>query len=1112
MVSKSLDEQAIFEVARKIDTVEAREAYVEQICGDDAALGQRVRALLKAYDLSASFLEAPAAAMGRTIDAPAPAERPGTFIGPYKLMEQIGEGGMGLVFVAEQHHPVRRKVAVKVIKPGMDTREVIARFEAERQALALMDHPNIARVFDAGATESGRPYFVMELVRGVGITEFCDANRLTPRARLELFVHVCQAVQHAHQKGIIHRDLKATNILVTLHDGTPVVKVIDFGVAKAIGQQLTEKTIYTRFAQMIGTPMYMSPEQAEMSGLDIDTRSDIYALGVLLYELLTGVTPFDKERLRTATYDEIRRIVREEEPPRPSQRISTLLAGALTVVSAQRKTEPKRLSQLLRGELDWIVMKALEKDRNRRYDSAGAFAADVQRYLVDEPVQACPPSAWYRFRKLARRNKGLLATVGTIAAALVLAVASLVGAVSVLAASNEEIKEKQKQTQKALDGEKSAKDQVLEVLKSERQTLYLKRIALAERELAVNNIGRLEEILDGCPLDLRGWEWNYLRHGRGPFTFQGHGTWVMGVAFSPDGKHVASGSKTGEIKVWQPGTGKEVHRLLGHGGPAFAVAFRPDGKHLASAGWDHTVRVWDVETGKQVSSLTEHRDYLTSVAYSPDGKLLASAGGGDTIIIWDAVTLQKLRAVRGKRAILTHVAFAPDSRRLASASYGDTIRLWDAATGARLYEIGGISGLFERVAFSRDGKTLLSAEFDGMVRFWDAATGLHRATIRTHPGTVGLALSPDGRRLATGGFDGPVSIWDLEKLQETLLLRGHTDQVHELAFSPDGEQLASASMDGTVKIWDAGAAATKMDAAAVTLRGHGGAVNSVAFHPDSKRLATGSFDETVKLWNATTGAELSVLPVQMGIVGRVMLSQDGRTLAAANYGGVLKIWDLETEKEGRTFRGSAYAFALSPDGKRVAAAVDGRYLCIWNAATGQEELPPILAHPSPIQGLVFSPDGQQLATFSLDATTILWNATSGRKLQTFGGHSHVVMDAVFSADGKRLATASLDKTAKVWDVASGAELLTLRGHNERLLSVALSPDGKLLATASLDNTAKVWDAATGKELDTLRGHSGYVCSVAFSPDGKRLASAGGHRTRGEVKIWDTAKWNEKPDR
>jgi serine/threonine protein kinase len=345
-------------------------------------------------------------------------ERPGSVIGPYKLLEQIGEGGFGVVFMAEQEKPLHRKVAVKVLKPGMDTRQVIARFEAERQALALMDHPNIAKVFDAGTTASGRPYFVMELVRGVPITEFCDQRRLTPRQRLDLFATVCQAVQHAHQKGIIHRDLKPSNVLVTLHDVVAVPKVIDFGIAKATTQRLTERTLFTHFAQMIGTPLYMSPEQAEMNSLDVDTRSDVYALGVLLYELLTGTTPFESDTLKKVGLDEMRRIIREEEPPTPSQRLSTLEAKAYSTVSERRGVDERRLRQLLQGELDWIVMKALEKDRNRRYESASALAADVQRYLNDEPVAACPPSAGYRLRKYWRRNRRFLITAGLFAAVL----------------------------------------------------------------------------------------------------------------------------------------------------------------------------------------------------------------------------------------------------------------------------------------------------------------------------------------------------------------------------------------------------------------------------------------------------------------------------------------------------------------------------------------------------------------------------------------------------------------------------------------------------------------------------------------------------------------------
>jgi serine/threonine protein kinase/tetratricopeptide (TPR) repeat protein len=396
-------------------------AWLDESCGGDAALRARVEELLRAHQAMGSIHgDPPDATTGE-----ATRERPGNWLGRYRLLEQIGEGGMGLVFLAEQQQPVRRKVALKLIKPGMDTREVIARFEAERQALALMDHPNIAKVLDAGEAASGLPYFVMELVRGVPVTDYCDQNSLAPRERLGLFVAVCQAVQHAHQKGIIHRDLKPSNVLVSRHDVTPVVKVIDFGVAKALGQQLTDKTLFTGVAQMVGTPLYMSPEQAGMSDLDADTRSDVYSLGVLLYELLTGTTPFDKERLRAAGYDEMRRIIREEEPPRPSTRISTM-GRAATTVSTRRRSDPKRLSQLFRGELDWVVMKCLEKDRSRRYDTASALALDVDHYLHDEPVLACPPSGLYRFRKFARRNRGRLAAAALLAVLLLAAVAGLV--------------------------------------------------------------------------------------------------------------------------------------------------------------------------------------------------------------------------------------------------------------------------------------------------------------------------------------------------------------------------------------------------------------------------------------------------------------------------------------------------------------------------------------------------------------------------------------------------------------------------------------------------------------------------------------------------------------
>ena len=419
MATKPLDEETIFKVAVQIAAEDARDAYLRQACDDDAVLMGRVLQLLR-HDDAPRFLESPSAQpVGNPSFEPTPL---GTQIGPYKLREQIGEGGFGTVYVAEQQPPMARKVALKIIKLGMDTKQIVARFEAERQALAMMDHPNIAKVFDAGTTDSGRPYFAMELVHGRPITEFCDEQQLPNHRRLELFVDVCRAVQHAHHKGVIHRDLKPTNILVTMHDDKPVPKVIDFGVAKALNRKLTDNSVYTGFGQLVGTPMYMSPEQAQMSDLDVDTRSDVYSLGVLLYELVTGVTPFEEEQLKQAAFDEMRRIIREDEPPRPSARVSTLRDELLTTVCDRRSVDRHTLASSMRNELDWIVMKALEKDRTRRYESPGALALDVQRYLRNEPIEACPPSLRYQLRKMIVRHKSFFGATAVVIVALTLGV------------------------------------------------------------------------------------------------------------------------------------------------------------------------------------------------------------------------------------------------------------------------------------------------------------------------------------------------------------------------------------------------------------------------------------------------------------------------------------------------------------------------------------------------------------------------------------------------------------------------------------------------------------------------------------------------------------------
>ena len=427
MAESSNRQKDIFLKAIDFSSPHEQEAFLAEACGSDESLRRQVEAMLQAHAAADSFLEKPAAALDLTVDAipgrqevRVASESPGTRVGRYKLLQQLGEGGMGVVFLAEQQEPVRRMVAVKIIKQGMDSAQVVARFESERQALALMDHPNIARVLDASTTDAGRPYFVMELIKGIPITKFCDQEHLTPRQRLELFIPVCQAVQHAHQKGVIHRDLKPSNVMIALYDGKPVPKVIDFGVAKATSQKLTEKTLFTEVGSMVGTLEYMAPEQAELNNLDIDTRADIYALGVLLYELLTGSPPFSAQELRSNAFTEMLRIIREVEPPRPSTKLSS--SQELPAIAASRKLEPSMLTTEVQGDLDWIVMKCLEKERGRRYETANAVVQDIQRYLTDEPVLAGPPSAGYRLRKFVKRNRGTVTAASVVLLAVVLGI------------------------------------------------------------------------------------------------------------------------------------------------------------------------------------------------------------------------------------------------------------------------------------------------------------------------------------------------------------------------------------------------------------------------------------------------------------------------------------------------------------------------------------------------------------------------------------------------------------------------------------------------------------------------------------------------------------------
>jgi WD40 repeat protein/tetratricopeptide (TPR) repeat protein len=1140
----------IFAEAIAIPDPTARQSFIDAACAENPALRGQLEALLYSHENAGEFLHrsfvpfVPPPAESRT-------EAPGMQIGRYKLLQQIGEGGFGIVFMAEQLEPVQRKVALKVIKPGMDSKEIIARFEAERQALALMDHPNVARVLDGGTTPVGRPYFVMDLVKGIPITEFCDQNLLPPKDRLNLFIRVCAGIQHAHQKGIIHRDLKPTNVLVTVEDGVPVPKVIDFGIAKAMGQKLTELTFFTRFEQLLGTPAYMSPEQAEWSGVDVDTRSDIYSLGVLLYELLTGTTPFEKETIARAALAEVRRMIRETEPPTPSMRLQGL-GQRLDEIARRRHIEPPLLTKAVLGDLDWIVMRSLEKDRSRRYESANALARDVARHLGGEPVVARPPSAAYRTGKFVRRHReAVTASVAGLLALVALILCAFLWQARQTREARRLAEENRRQVARyqVARGQRLIGQRLIEENDGWPASLPLFAEALrnVSGDPAAENIHRmrLASVLDQCPKLLR------LFTNSEPFA---------SCVFSPNGSNVLALSEHG-LKVFEVGSGHLLYEISTHrdvyqrvlptwtadgqrivvrslelgfnpevyrASDGHAIALRPhsgkeaarlldtvDGRTGLVAEDDFTARIYDLESGAVVSPAVTVREKIVGGRLTADqarfALVIGETGEKSRLQVWDARTGR----VGGPEVDIDRSGprsgafiLSQDGARvcIGSPSWGVAFEMFETATGkAAKFPLPGAT--FEAIPTSEGFQWLRAKSGRDDWLFWNLDTGEQFHLYGDIVPYRFLGFHPGGLLVATVTDSGTAFVVNKLTSEKVTQPIRHAKWAYAAAFSPDGRLLASCSADCTLRLSDL--ANTRIPD--FTLR-HSGAVTGLAVSPDGSRLATvGPNVDTPRLWDATTGRPVGE-PFDRHVT-EVFFSNDGAKLLTLDSGefGALSLtgpyWHWQTTgflvaqtKDYRTLRWLdefelMWGARFTPDGNQIVTAPWTGPLRVWDLARGTVATSFTNSGPGANRCFALSPDGRRCASGTQTGPVYLWEVATGKGVGELPGAFDSV---VFSPDGSLIATGGGDQCARVWAVPSLTPVTPPLFQGGTPMKEKFSPDGKLLLSRGQGTGLKLWDIKTGRLLFGLN-HPGPIPDFGFSKDGKYIAAGGD-----TVLVWDTA--------
>ncbi|MHC4679373.1 MAG: protein kinase domain-containing protein [Planctomycetota bacterium] len=1127
-------EREIFDKAVEIEKPDERAAYVQSACGGDSDLTERIIALLRAHD-QADFLPPHPGDEEMTLPESPLSESSGTTIGCYKLLEKIGEGGMAVVYMAEQEEPIRRKVALKIIKLGMDTKSVVARFEAERQALAMMDHPNIAKVLDAGATETGRPYFVMDLVPGLPITEYCDKNRLSIKERLRLFILTCNSVQHAHQKGIIHRDVKPSNVMVTQHDGRAVPKVIDFGIAKATNQRLTEKTLFTRYAHIIGTPAYMSPEQAELSDLDIDTRTDIYSLGVLLYELLTGTTPFSEEELREAGYLQMQKIICEEEPTKPSTKLSTL-GEALTDVAKWHSSSPELMPKMVRGDLDWIVMKSLEKDRSRRYTAVSELAADIQRHLNSEPVQAGAPTVSYKLRKFIRRNR-----VAVVAGSLVAAALLAVAVVSAMYAHEATL-----HAREAAIHANEAEDARQNAVKAKQEISGLLAGSYVDRAQALCEQGEVGRgmlwLADSLKLTPDGTgdlgravrtslaAWHGQLHSLrgvvqyppvqyrplvGTFTEGPVGTYTMtssgkDIWYTADQFHFAYRKLTGPGSIvvrvdnveyaddWAK-AGVMIRETLDAGSkhvltcvtPAYGVSFQcrvnPNAACIDTEHAGITAPHW-------VKLERDAADNFTA-SHSANGTTWESVGNSlPTNIPMNANVYVGL-------ALTSH-----DETQICEAVFSN-VRTTGSVSAEWAHQDIGIHAnatdtlypnQINAVTFSPDGSRILAACLDGSARFCDGATGQPIGGPLHHGSEVlAVAISPDGTRIATGGKDGSLRLWDAVTLKRVGEPMQHK-RGRLMAFSPDGSRLVTAGDDGAVQLWDAGTGKSLGKVFQYESEGWR-SVQALAICPDGLRVVLAIGQGMYQMFDTDRGEPIGPPVDNTRIAHAVAIRPDGTQFATGDGAGTIRVWDAATGEQALEpilHGGGAFALAFSADGSRIVSGGVTRMALLWDAATGEPIGAPMRQRDT-VRAVAFSPDGTRLVTGNQDGVVRIWDLIQGKCVGKTAEQQGRICGATFVHDGLWVLT-QIDGVVQFRDATTGKPIGKPFSCQESLGFKALSPDSSRLVTRSRGYLS-LWDVASGRLVGKMV--LAQVRDVTFNPDGSRILTGGQDSV---VRLWDAA--------